>query len=164
MEVISPMWSLSPNSPLRMLTIFLLLTILGSWQYTLPSDENSSVNAIRIIRKAYYQEYIINPKLQITQEQVKSRDVDGLKSVEIRIVLKNIGLWPLYNMNNIQCKEIQKQKEKKWYYKLGGDGRWDLFHSTTSFHFTIWLEKMEKCFTDGGKTIPCHQHFRFWPY
>ena len=69
-----------------------------------------------------------------------SRDVNGLKIAEIsRDVdgkcrnihyIKEYRPSALYNnMNNKQCKDIQKWKEKKWYYKLGGDRRCDLLHA-----------------------------------
>ena len=38
-------------------------------------------------------------------------------------ILKNLGLWPLYNMNKYIAKEIQKYKIHKWRLQVRGNGK-----------------------------------------
>ena len=43
----------------------------------------------------------------------KSRN-DGLKKHKHVIYIKNVGLRPLYNMNNIYYKEVKKWEKREW--------------------------------------------------
>ena len=43
---------------------------------------------------------------------MNSRDMDGLKIAEIYIVVKNVGLQPLYNMNKYNVKNYKNGKSR----------------------------------------------------
>ena len=61
------------------------------------------------MQQALKLDYLLNmnrkPRLQISYRQMSSKEMDGLKSVKTYIVLKNVGIHPLYNINKYDVKK-----------------------------------------------------------
>ena len=65
--------------------------------------------------------------------------------------MKNVGLKPWYNMNNIYYKEMQKWKKREVdEIEVRENGGWLFLSQNMSFRVTLWSEKIKTYCTFGG--------------
>ena len=80
-------------------------------------------------------------------------------------ILNNVSLRPLYDMNNIYYKEIQKWKVEKRNITSQWKGNGGIFSILTlRFHLQTDRGRRRICFTEDGKATPFHHSLGFGPF